>query len=157
MHWHYTIGHHFLIIDKIGALIPYGGAKNDPLEPNEKQGIWFSTEPFWEPTAQKWDLVGKLLGMQGTYEKGGGLIRIGIEPNTVKLVSFNRYAKTISAIRADGMRLRARLQGGNCKRHFVTYARVPCEQWAAVERYDGQKWVREEKFAAASVSIKREV
>jgi hypothetical protein len=68
MLWHYTMGNCLRWIIKTGALIPYGGNELAPLFPGEKPAVWFSTEQFWEPTAQKGDM-----GMLGTHEKCGGL------------------------------------------------------------------------------------
>jgi hypothetical protein len=72
--WHYTTGQKFLEIVRVGYLDP----KATVTLAGERSILWFSRDQYWEPTAQKSLVTGQLLGMIGTYQHGGGLVRFGI-------------------------------------------------------------------------------
>jgi hypothetical protein len=80
--WHYTTGHFFLKIVESGFLLPTGIGVEAP----EKPLLWFSKHPVFEPTARKgWREGGKhrVLSVQETRERGGGLVRFGIKPEAL--------------------------------------------------------------------------
>jgi hypothetical protein len=47
--WHYTTGSNALLIFESGVLRP----TSLYVAPPEKPVLWFSTTPYWEPTASK--------------------------------------------------------------------------------------------------------
>ena len=86
--WHYTTGDYFELIFESRTLCTTDAG----IAPGERPAVWFSKDQFWEPTAQKATATipaeadratanallhsGNLepivlLGMRGTYERGG--------------------------------------------------------------------------------------
>lgn len=75
--WHYTIGQNFIEIAESGFLKRASMGVTHP----EKPILWFSSNQYWEPTANKCQLVdGEVvkLTMDETRSLGGGLMRFGI-------------------------------------------------------------------------------
>jgi hypothetical protein len=84
--WHYTTGLHLPLIRESGVLRPSGVF----IGPDERPVLWFSTAPYWEPTAAKmtpWTSIEERLkapdggfpfrplSMRETCEMGEGLYR----------------------------------------------------------------------------------
>ena len=77
--WHYTVVERLQRILQVGEIRPpsAGGPRH------AKPAIWFSSNPVWEPTANRlWrdDIDGRMvrLSKDQTYVLGGGLARIGV-------------------------------------------------------------------------------
>lgn len=71
--WHYTIGFHYERILAEGLIKPATAG----IDPGERLIVWFSKNQIWEPTAQKGDFT-----KEEMHERLGGLIRIGVAPET---------------------------------------------------------------------------
>jgi hypothetical protein len=144
MVWHYTTGTYLQQILKTRVLRPTGAG----IARGERPALWFSKEQYWEPTAQKaWgspDGSVVLLGMLGTFQRASGLGRIGVDPNRVELCDFETFGATSGIPAADlqAMKHRGRKQGANPRNWLASFAPVPCENWAAVEVYNGTRWMR---------------
>jgi hypothetical protein len=147
--WHYTTGDIFKIIVENGLLLPTGVG----ISRNEKPILWFSIAEFWEPTASKMMMQdGQMLdmGMQGTYQHGGGLARFGIP--TSKLVPWPQLARkaNIPSRVKVGLETVARRNGAKPTDWFGLIAEpLPVYDVEAVEIYDGKTWVRINQHATA--------
>jgi hypothetical protein len=143
--WHYTTGHIFLKIVDSGPLLPI---PTNGAPPSERPVIWFSMERYWEPTASKAcrepNGTIRTFSMTETYEKCGGLTRIGVDPDLVRLHDFGEFVQMsgIPSLHADWLRREGRRQGANPKKWRVSFDPIPRDLWAAVDVWDGRKWVR---------------
>lgn len=140
--WHYTTQDKFKQIVKSGWLLP----STVGIAAGESPILWFSNEPYWEPTAQKAVLQGGKavgLGMQGTFERGGGLVRVGVLSS--RLIQWPRLAKMAgipSSIRRS-LQLVAREQGAVPERWYgLIGQRLPLSDVDAIEVFEGNSWVR---------------
>jgi hypothetical protein len=140
--WHYTTGEKFMKIVQSGFLLP----SSVGVAAGEQPILWFSSEQFWEPTAQK-ALVqnGELirLGMKGTFERGGGLVRFGVLPS--QLVRWPRLAKVARI--PSGMRRSLERTGRDQRSVSERWLGLIGQPLAlnevdAIEVFDGNSWVR---------------
>lgn len=117
--YHYTNEYKARAIIDSGHLIPTG----QPATPREKPVLWFSTHPFYEPTAIK-PLVmgGELVEVSlEVYREMFTLYRFWLVPG-YPVSSWDRtckLAKTPSKLR-KAMEIKGRRQGGNPKQWFGT-------------------------------------
>ncbi|MFO1325426.1 MAG: hypothetical protein U1F15_15375 [Burkholderiales bacterium] len=95
--WHYTIAMYLPAIIESGVLRP--ATANVPA--NERPVVWFSMNQDFEVTARKrWrDLEGneRALSVAETALRGGGLVRLGIEPRRLLNGDKLRRAARISS------------------------------------------------------------
>lgn len=150
--WHYTTGHLRQAIELTGALMP----TNDHAPKGEPPAVWFSPDERWEPTAAKgWigpDGTRRRLTQRETCERGGGLVRFGVDPDRVPLVSWAGFRAVCLEHRVPRGYLNAlervsRDQGANPREHFAALALVRREDWARVDvldtaaGWDARLWV----------------
>lgn len=147
--WHYTTGAHFVAIAADGFLDP----RHTVTPQNERNIIWFSTAQHWEPTAQKAlthnDGSMDLLGMSGTFERGRGLIRFGLNARDPRLEAWPRLgrragmdASVIQSLEKVGLR-----QGAKPSQWMGSFKRIPLRDLVievAEEIEGGFRWVRAE-------------
>lgn len=139
--WHYTTGGKFVQIVESGEIRP--ATANVPE--GERPITWFSSNQWFEPTAQK-ALTNeqghvKRLGMAGTAELGGGLVRIGIAAETAPHDWRTlRELAGISSKMAQIMYQNAIEQGARPGEWRGTFDTVPREKWIAVEVFHEGKW-----------------
>lgn len=145
MLYHYTTGHNFVKIIQSHALLPM--PLGNELE-GEKVAVWFSSNDYWEPTAQKaikntvmdeWHL----LGMKGTAKLGGGLFRFKVSRENSKIMGFNDFARTSNLPERfiSGLKKEGRKQGGRYYQWFASYDPVASEDWLGIETWKDDKWV----------------
>jgi hypothetical protein len=143
--WHYTTGEKLYqivrdsVIKPATAFVPIG----------ERPIVWFSTAPVWEETANKRLLRsdGKIVSLDrdGTHVHGGGLIRIGVAPETAPYKWELLKAKAHMTPRmAKGLIKAAHKCGAKPSEWRGTFEPVPFEKWIALEVWDGIKWVSAE-------------
>jgi len=75
--WHYTTGENFIKIVEDGFLKP----TSIGIKGKEKPILWFSSHPYFEPTACKAKIINgsiQRLTMKETFIAGGGLVRLGM-------------------------------------------------------------------------------
>jgi hypothetical protein len=145
--WHYTTGDCWRRIVATGVLrcqarakgeAPYPDYAGDPLQQGGPPTIWFSTEQFWEPTAEKAMLYDdgtiRRLAMAETYEKAGGLVRIAVARELYPWEDYVRYLKPEFAAE---LRRRARKAGANTKHHWCSYEPIPSNSPASKYSTDG--------------------
>ena len=139
--WHYTIK---VRLDLILAdrLIKPATAY---LSPGEKPAVWFSSNQSWEETANKSyvDPDGSIHhgAKLTTHTRGGGLIRIGVDPETAPH-DWQAF-KSLSGINskhAKGLYQAACQCGAHPGEWFVSFDPVSCDKWRAVEVFDGTNW-----------------
>ena len=76
--WHYTTGEKFKLIVESGLLL----TASIGVYPPEKPILWFSSHPYFEPTAIKnYELNGKIrrLSLPELFKLGRGLCRFGYQ------------------------------------------------------------------------------
>lgn len=139
-YWHYTNGDAFLKILKDGAIRPL----EQFLEQGVRPVVWFSSEPFWEPTAEKTWIEGEKktkLDMAAMHERCG-LYRLGLSKKTAAL-SWKEYKrKSGSDPRViEGFVKVSRNAGGEPREWRATFDEVPLEKCLRIERFGGRKWV----------------
>jgi hypothetical protein len=110
--WHYTTGEKFKLIVESGFLLP----TTAHISPGEKPVLWFSTHPYFEPTARKaFRERGtlRILDVPELYQRAGGLIRFGLP--TSDLLSWEAIKGTAGMGRQVRRTLEssARRQGAN--------------------------------------------
>jgi hypothetical protein len=154
--WHYTTKVHYPKIVNDGFLRPSKGDKTMGAKP----ALWFSKNPFWEPTATK--LAGDSLGniykltLKQQLELFG-MIRFGVEFDN-SLVSWSRYKyksniknKWYSYLELSGIK-----QGANPNDWFVSFERVTSDKWVTVQEFNGKEWKEisiEEHFSTTKNNI----
>jgi hypothetical protein len=108
--------------------------------------VWFSTAPDWEPTANKsWrNADGQIIlgTRETTAELGGGLVRIGVAPETAP---YNWHAlKELSGMSsqlAQGLYQAAIGSGSRPGQWWGTFEPVRRSKWIAVQIYQDGAWV----------------
>lgn len=142
--WHYTTGDKFVSIMESRELRPATAYVPD----NEKPILWFSTHPYFEPTARKtWeDASGKrLLSVPELFKMGGGLVRFGF-PKRMLLrgTALQQAANTSSAIWA-GLKAVGRGQGGNPDDWWGCLESVSVKSCVVEVMDENLRWVRVEQ------------
>jgi hypothetical protein len=112
------------------ALVPAG----------EKPCVWFSKRRDWEPTANKLWVSGgvtRSLTMRETGERGGGLVRFGVAPETAPYdwAAYRRLSG-VPKSEAGGLARHARDQGADPRHWYVSFAPVPRALWRSVDVYE---------------------
>ena len=136
--WHYTTGSRFKQILESGVIRP--ATKFVPA--GERPVVWFSTEPVWEPTANKMrqNRDGSFISQDMTQTAEGceGLVRIGVLPQTAPhdWRAFKQLSG-ISAKMAEGLYNVAKLQNARPGHWYVTFEEVPKSAWVSIETWDG--------------------
>jgi hypothetical protein len=140
--WHYTIGKRFAQIMADGAIKP----ATAHVPKDERPIVWFSLNERWEPTARKMTVNpdGTLvpLDMMGTEEHGGGLVRIGVAPETAPY-DWKTLRKTsgMSSRMASSLSRAATEMGARPRDWRGTFEPVPRSSWTAIERFQNGVWV----------------
>lgn len=141
--WHYTTGTKFKQIVESGYLDP----KKTATPPNEKPILWFSKHQYFEPTAQKAVRLpnGQIenLGMMGTYEMGGGLIRFGYP--IAKLTEYKKLCRQAGVAMLDVLSL---------ERVGVSQGAKPTDWMGTLKKIDIQDCIIEVLSGDAWVNVK---
>jgi hypothetical protein len=135
--YHYTTGHHVPLIARDGFLKPATAL----IDSGEKPALWFSEQPFWEPTVQA------TMGLAATIQRYGYVVRFEVAPEVCP-VSWAQFKRTSGVSPRTARRMeKAREYGGHPELWWTTYERVPRELWLKVERLDtpGSQWQVMEK------------
>jgi hypothetical protein len=141
--WHYTTGIGFTGIVADGYIRP----ATSLVPPGERPVVWFSTNQFWEYTANKgwWDEIdGKsgTLTMQQTAERCGGLFRFGVlhedAPYDWRQI---RQLSGMSTRMANGLHKVATAAGASPREWRGSFEPVAREKWVAVETMKDGAWV----------------
>lgn len=138
--WHYTVGERLwsILRDKIikpaTAGVPAG----------ERPVVWFTTNPAWEPTANKgiWR-NGELLWLtkEETAAEGGGLFRIEVAPDAAPYgwEEFKRLSG-ISGRTSKRLARIARQRGSNYHDWRVSFEPVTSDKWLRIETWYRDRW-----------------
>jgi hypothetical protein len=142
--WHYTIGSYLPQIIESGVILPATAG----VPKHERPAVWFTVATDWEETANK--LVELPDGQirngtrDSTARMGGGLVRIGVAPETVPH-DWSAWKQTSGAKPKEVQALYAAsiAAGSRPGDWFISYEAVPSSLWVAVERFDADtaKWV----------------
>jgi hypothetical protein len=133
--WHYTTGENFIQIVEVGFLDP----NKTVTLPGERPILWFSSEPFWEPTANKalsLDGAVKTLSMDETREHGGGLVRFGVRASVlIRWPKLGRKAgmppQTVRSLELVGIK-----QGAKPSNWYGSLKRIKVRECAAIQVMD---------------------
>ena len=139
--WHYTILPVYKLIVDSGVLRP----ADCRIELGERPILWFSTNPFWEQTANKMlfdSATGKetKLSMVETAQKAGGLVRFAVPVQ--RLVRWPRLgqlanikSKTRKILEEAGIRM-----GADYRQWYGTLESIPTRDCLAIESMDLNNW-----------------
>jgi hypothetical protein len=139
----YTIGQKFAQIARDGVIKPATAY----VSPRERPVVWFSTHPLWEPTACKMVQApdGRLrrLTREETARYGGGLVRIGVAPESAphNWQAYRRLSGVNPHI-ASGLAKSGKDQGADPRHWYVSFEPVPAALWMAVEAWHNGPWIR---------------
>ncbi|MFL9670471.1 hypothetical protein WIX39_026310 [Variovorax sp. AB1(2024)] len=146
--WHYTIGALMPSIAAAGILKPATAG----IPAHETPVVWFSTNQIYEPTASK-GLIGKdgsrrWATLQEMQEFGGGLYRLGIEPNRLLTGAALRLRARIN--RAEWARLCASAKEAHANPNdwFGHIGPMPIDD-LLIQFMDGNTWATVPAEAAA--------
>jgi hypothetical protein len=140
--WHYTTGECFWHIVQDGLIKPATAR----VPAGENPIVWFSTNPEWEPTANKsWvNPQGTLVGLDkdATAKLGGGLVRIGVANETAPhdwhaIKELSRMSSRMSR----GLYAAAVACGARPGDWWGSLEPVPRSKWIAIQIYDEGAWV----------------
>lgn len=127
----------------------------------KKQGdrhpaVWFSANPFWEPTATK--IMGTIFGQKPMTKeeqhKHFGCARISIYYEK-DLITWAKY-KHVSGLKEDyldRMELAGEVKGANPDDWFASFTPVKRDKWVDIEVWTGDKWIM---FNESAKKITRE-
>lgn len=142
MRWHYTTYKHHL--PKILAA-GYIDTTRVGIDEGELAAAWFSTDPYFEPTARKmYSVPGqppRELTMDEMHQYAG-LVRIGVADETapVSWAGFRVHSgatkKTIKRLTIAG-----RKHGANPDNWFASFEPVPRDTWLSIQKWNGTGWV----------------
>jgi hypothetical protein len=151
MFWHYTHG------DKAKSILADGLIRTTAvyIEEKERPVAWFSSEPYWEPTANKMRLPKAVIergvvssddprrtvGMMELFGQAG-IYRFGVAEETAPLTWGDFKSQSgISNRMARGLEKAATDQGAYVDKWRASFEDIPRTAWARVDRFDGDKWV----------------
>ncbi|RCV90489.1 hypothetical protein DU505_06015 [Billgrantia montanilacus] len=116
-----------------------GRADND----QERPLVWFSSHPFWEPTATKPRWLGGLLANQTfeQYREMAGCARFALPADDRRLMDWRKACKFAGIPKRDrwAMEETGIKAGGNPKQWFAMAETVPLSE-LRLERLSGDKW-----------------
>jgi hypothetical protein len=140
--WHYTTG------QNLGSILASGELR--PAAPRASKGgkpvVWFSTSPDWDPSANlsRRGLAGAIerLSKDQTLVVGGGLVRIGVAPETAPH-DWNAYKQRsgVAPKLAKQIYDAAIKLGARPGQWFASFAPVPRDKWLAIEVFEDDRWV----------------
>lgn len=141
--WHYTIGERLRDIQSAGVIRPATAF----VQAGEVPVVWFTESPAWEPTTSKMWRDGpgspvRSLDRAETARRGGGLVRIGVLPESAphRYRDFARITRTNAATvrRLTGS---ARSRGSVVRLWYFSVEPVTADAWVAIEGYnDATGW-----------------
>jgi hypothetical protein len=138
--WHYTTAEKFIQIARDGVIKPspaYSPASERPI-------VWFSSNQEWERTANKSVLNpdGTVAGdMMTTLKSGGGLVRIGVSPETAPYDWWTLTTLSGMSVRTAQILYRAAIEtGARAGDWWGTFDPVPRSRWTAVHVYQKGHW-----------------
>ncbi len=130
--WHYTIAAYLESIIKDGFIYPATAG----VPKGERPIVWLSSNMLWEQTANK----GGASSMEETAQVGGGLVRIGVQPETalpwLKLKRLSRMQEWM----ATALVRSAKEMGANPFEWWGTFTPVSQSKWTAIETWSNGSW-----------------
>ena len=154
--WHYTIGLMLPLICESGVLRPTDAG----IPPDERPVLWFSTNPYWEPTSAKMiarsmkeqlesenGLPFRTLSMHECAEGGEGLYRFGLP--AAQLIQWPEVGKRagISAPMRNAIIRAGRMQGANPSQWYGTLEDIPIAGLLLQQLVDFRRWETKERIA----------
>lgn len=116
------------------------------ITPGERAAVWFSTQEWWEPTANKNyrrpDGALVFLNKEETQAMYGGLIRIEVEPEAAPYTwqDFKRMAGTPRKI-LRALEKTAAKSGSRVATWRISFEPVRAERWIEAEVWQDRQWV----------------
>ena len=138
--WHYTT------VDRLQQILIEGELRPVPLGRKIKPAVWFTTNPDWEPTANRvWHApegTVRRLSKDQTIVLAGGLARIGVAPQ-VASVDWKTYKSTsdIPPKVAKQIYDEAVSIGSRPGNWLASFKGVPRDQWLRIEVWENEAWV----------------
>lgn len=121
--WHYTIGRYVPLIAESGVLELAAGG----VHPPEKPILWFSSNPFWEVTASKWNGKGRVYTME-EMAQAVGVVRFGIScERLIRWPEVGKRANMNFEIRKRLMKW-GRSQGANPSEWYGSLTPIPLQE-----------------------------
>ena len=139
MAWHYTTGEKFKSIAACGMLIPTACG----VRPPERPVLWFSLNQQFEPTARKATIEGgslRVLSVDETYRRGGGLVRFGLTPHRLYMGEKLRTRAHIGRALWASLCSAAVAQNGDPSLWAGSIQTIPIESLAIDVMNDGGQW-----------------
>jgi hypothetical protein len=141
---------HYTVKAKLQAILESGELRAAVayVPAGERPAVWFSTNPWWEETANKmWkDKAGTVHrgDRRSTEQLGNGLIRIEVAPETapVTWTEHKRSGKGPSRKDTQTLEKVARLDGADPSQWRLSYEPVPRDKWLTIELWNGVSWER---------------
>ncbi len=135
--WHYTTGEKFYQISNNHELRP----SNIGVLPPEKPILWFSTNQYWENTANKATREnGEIvrLTMEETRRLGAGLVRFGVGVRSIPLHPWLKLWKKARMPREQAQQLEVvgRQQNADPSEWYGTTATIPIEKTKSLQIMD---------------------
>ncbi|XKH61911.1 hypothetical protein LG290_16620 (plasmid) [Halomonas sediminis] len=110
---------------------------------DERPLVWFSSHPFWEPTATKPRKVGSMIVSQTfeEYRDGYGLVRFSLPANDSRLINWRKACKYAGISKRDrqAMETAGKKAGGNPSQWFALAGPLPLDQ-VYIEYLNGNSW-----------------
>lgn len=139
--WHYTTGEKFKTIAAAGLLVPTAIG----VRPPERPVLWFSLDQQFEPTARKATIEGgtlRVLSIDETKRRGGGLVRFGMTPHRLYMGEKLRTRAHISRALWASLCSAAVAQNGDPSLWAGCIQPVPIEGLTIDVMNDGGQWER---------------
>ena len=138
--WHYTTGQKHSLIMESGELQPTTIGVSYP----EKGILWFSSNQYWEPTANKGakiDGAMVTLSMEETRDNGYGLFRYGMRLDRLhpwkKLIKKSRMSKDV----ASGLEEVGKEQGADPSHWYGKTTVIPLKRIKSIQTMgDDNQW-----------------
>jgi hypothetical protein len=154
--WHYTVGLTLPLICESGVLRPTDAL----IGRDERPVLWFSTNPFWEPTSAKMiarsmkeqlesedGLPFRTLSMYECAEGCDGLYRFGLP--AAQLIKWPEVGKRagISAPMRNAIIQAGHMQGANPSQWYGTFEEIPIDGLLLQQLVDFRRWETKERIA----------
>ena len=139
--WHYTVGKSYTEIACDG-FIKLGTAL---ICKRERPVVWFSTNPVWEATVNKFWRNGDGTHIELTKEKtaelGGGLVRIAVRPKTAPVTwTIFKRESGIDPKKAKELERTALVRFADPREWRCSWVARPSDKWIAVETWKDGRW-----------------
>lgn len=128
--------------ERLPKILASGELKGRADVEGERPLVWFSSHPFWEPTATKPRMMGGVVVSQSFHEyRAYGLVRFALPADDSRLMTWREACKYAGIPKRDrqSMETAGKKAGGKPSQWFALAGSLPLDQ-VYIEHLNGDAW-----------------